>query len=185
MKVTPLDLRQQKFKTAMRGYDKGEVDALLEEAAEDYETALRENDRLRSEMARLEAVLSEHRSQEKNLRNTLMTAQKLADDIRENAQQDAARITRDAEGRSDLLLQKAQLRLEEVQRETDSLKIKRREAEQSLESVINAMKGTLDFVREQDARDRDDKIRLLRPRSSAEPPAEAPSEPFEPKQQHG
>jgi len=185
MKVTPLDLRQQKFKTAMRGYDKGEVDALLEEAAEDYETALRENDRLRSEMSRLEAVLAEHRSQEKNLRNTLMTAQKLADDIRENAQQDAQRIVREAEGRSDLLLQKAQMRLEEVQRDTDSLKIKRREAEQSLEAIINTMKNTLEYVREQDARDRDDKIRLLRPRGSAEPVADAANEGFEPKQQQG
>ena len=48
MKVTPLDLRQQKFKSAMRGYDKGEVDALLEEAAEDYETAASVRDKIKS-----------------------------------------------------------------------------------------------------------------------------------------
>ena len=49
MNVTPLDLRQQKFKTVMRGYDRGEVDALLAEVADDYEGALREADRLRQE----------------------------------------------------------------------------------------------------------------------------------------
>jgi cell division initiation protein len=49
MKVTPLDLRQQRFQTAMRGYDRGEVNAFLAEAAEDYENALRENERLRQE----------------------------------------------------------------------------------------------------------------------------------------
>ena len=171
MKVTPLDLRQQKFKTAMRGYDKGEVDALLEEAAEDYETALRENDRLRSEMARLEAVLAEHRSQEKNLRNTLMTAQKLADDIRDNAQQDAQRITREAEGRADLLLQKTQSRVEEVQREIDGLRMKRREVETSLEGIISIINNTIAFVREQDAVHRDDKILLHRPRQPEAPAA--------------
>ena len=42
MKVTPLDLRQQKFKTVMRGYDRAEVEAFLNETAEDYEQALRE-----------------------------------------------------------------------------------------------------------------------------------------------
>ena len=44
MNVTPLDLRQQKFKSAMRGYDRGEVDALLAEVADDYEGAIREAD---------------------------------------------------------------------------------------------------------------------------------------------
>ena len=31
MKVTPLDLRQQRFNTVMRGYDRGEVTAFLNE----------------------------------------------------------------------------------------------------------------------------------------------------------
>ena len=81
MKVTPLDLRQTRFQTVMRGYDRGEVTAFLSEAAEDYENALRENERLRQELSKVEAVLGEHRGQEKNLSNTLLTAQKLADNI--------------------------------------------------------------------------------------------------------
>ena len=52
MKVTPLDLRQQRFKTVMRGYDRGEVAAFLNEVADDYENALREADRLRQEVRR-------------------------------------------------------------------------------------------------------------------------------------
>ena len=111
MKVTPLDLKQQRFQTVMRGYDRGEVNAFLAEAAEDYENAVRENERLRQELSKSEAVLNEHRSQEKNLRNTLLTAQKLADDIKDNAEQEAARILRDAEGRAELTLQKSQSRV--------------------------------------------------------------------------
>ena len=57
MKVTPLDLRQQRFNTVMRGYDRAEVNAFLAEAADEYENALRENDRLKQELAKLEAVL--------------------------------------------------------------------------------------------------------------------------------
>ena len=172
MNVTPLDLRQQKFKTAMRGYDRGEVDALLAEVADDYEGAIREADRLRQELGRLEELLAEHRSEEKSLKNTLLSAQRLADEMRETAERDAQRVMRDAEARADLLVQKAQGRHEDLQREIDGLKARRRETETSVEAIINALKNTLDFVREQDQKDRDDKIRLMRPRpSEVTPPA--------------
>jgi cell division initiation protein len=165
MNVTPLDLRQQRFKTAMRGYDRGEVDALLAEVADDYEGAIRDTDRLRQEVTRLEAAIAEHRSEEKSLKNTLLSAQRLADELREAAERDAQRIVREAETRADLIIQKAQTRHEELQREIDGLRARRRETETSVEAIINALKNTLDFVREQDQRDRDDKIRLMRPRS--------------------
>lgn len=173
MKVTPLDLRQQKFQTVMRGYDRGEVNAFLAEAADDYEAALRDNDRLRQDLSRCEAMLNEHRGQEKSLRNTLMAAQKLADDIKENAQQEAARIVREAEGRADLMLQKSQARLDDVQREIDGLRLKRRDVETSLESIVSALHHAIDFVREQDGRHREDKVLLHRPRPTevVAPPA--------------
>lgn len=163
MNVTPLDLRQQKFKTALRGYDRGEVEALLAEVADDYEGALREADRLRQDVARLESALAEHRSEEKSLRNTLVSAQRVADEMRETAERDAERMIREAETRADLLMQKAQGRLEDLHREIEGLRSRRRETETSVEAIINALKNTLDFVREQDARERDDKIRLMRP----------------------
>jgi cell division initiation protein len=171
MKVTPLDLRQQRFSTVMRGYDRSEVTTFLGEAAEEYEIALRENERLRQELSKLEAVLKEHRGQEINLRNTLLTAQKLADDIKANATQEAARIVREAEGRSDLLLQKSQSRLEDVQREIDGLRMKRREVETSLEGIISTINNTIAFVREQDAAHREEKILLHRPRQAETAPA--------------
>ena len=175
MKVTPLDLRQTKFKTVMRGYDRGEVQAFLLEVADDYENALRDMDKLRQDVTKLDAVLSEHRGQERNLRNTLLTAQKHADDVRENAQKEAGLIIREAEGQRDLILQKAQARLDEVQREIDSLRHKRREVENDIESLMKALNGTLEFIREQDARARDERVLLHRPRPAAELPAAPPA----------
>lgn len=174
MKVTPLDLRQQRFKTVMRGYDRGEVQAFLLEVSDDYENALREMDRLRQEVSKLEAVLGEHRGQERNLRNTLLTAQKLADDVKENAQTEAGLIIREAEGQRDLILQKAQARLEDMQREIEGLRMKRREVENDIESLIRTLNSTLEFIREQDERTHDDRVLLHRPRP-AELPASSPS----------
>ena len=50
MRIAPLDLRQQRFRQALYGFDKTEVVAFLTEAADDYEHALREMDRLRQDL---------------------------------------------------------------------------------------------------------------------------------------
>ena len=164
MNVSPLDLRQQRFRKAFRGLDPVEVTSFMLAAADDYEDALRETDRLRQEVLRLETVVSGHRAHEQNLQSTLMTAQKLSDDIKANADLEARRIIREAESRSDLLLEKTQARLEDVQREIDGLKLKRKDVEISIEATISTLRNTLEFVREQETRERDDKILLHRPR---------------------
>jgi cell division initiation protein len=174
MNVSPLDLRQQRFRKAFRGFDPVEVASFLAAVADDYEQALRETDRLRQDLMRMEAVLSEHREHEKNLQSTLMTAQKLSDDIKANAELEARRIIREAEGRSELLLERTQARLEDIQREIDGLTLKRKDVETSIEANIMTLRNTLDFVREQEARERDDKILLHRPRAQhVEPIANA------------
>ena len=164
MNVSPLDLRQQKFSTALRGFDKVEVTSLLLAVADDYEQALREADRLRQDVQNMERKLHEHRESEKNLTTTLMAAQKLADDIKANAVEEGRRIIREAEGRSALLLEKTQARLEDIQREMDGLKLKRKDVETTIEATIQTLRNTLEFVREQDTRDREEKILLHRPR---------------------
>jgi cell division initiation protein len=166
MNVSPLDLRQQRFRKAFRGFDPVEVAAFLTSVADDYEKALRETDRLRQDLMRMEAVLAEHREHEKNLQNTLTTAQKLSDEIKANAELEARRIIHEAESRSDLLLEKTQARVEDIQREIDGLKLKRKDVEVTIESSILALKNTLEFVREQEGRERDDNILLHRPRHS-------------------
>jgi cell division initiation protein len=178
MNVSPLDLRQTRFRTTLRGFDKVEVTSLLTAVADDYEQALRETDRLRQELANMETVLNEHREHEKNLRATLMTAQQLSDDIKANAQKEAERIEatatkeaerilRDAETRSQLLLDRTQVRLEDIQHEIDGLKLKRRDVETSLEGTIQTLRNTLDYIRDLEARERDEKMRLQRTRLDA------------------
>jgi cell division initiation protein len=173
MNVSPLDLRQQHFRVAFRGFDRVEVASLLTAVADDYEEALRETDRLRQELARMDGILSEHREHERALKSTLVTAQRLSDDIKAQADDEARRILREAEGRADFLLQKAQARLEDIQREIDGLKLKRKDAETAVESTIQALRTTLDFVREQDQHEHDDRILLHRPRHSDQPSLES------------
>lgn len=164
MRIAPLDLRQPRFRTSFRGFDRTEVVAFLTEAADDYESALREIDRLRQDVQRLEGQLDEHRDRETNLRNTLMTAQRLADEVKTSAQNEAKLIVREAQGRADLLLQKTQARLEEIERDITELRLRRRGVEGTLEASIQAMTHVLEFIREQGKPD--DKLLLHRPRTA-------------------
>jgi cell division initiation protein len=165
MRIAPLDLRQQRFTVGMRGFDRTEVVAFMTEAADDYEHALREIDRLRQDLARMEALLNEHRDREDNLRNTLLTAQRLSDEVKTSAQNEARMIVREAQGRADLLLQKAQARADELDRDIKELRLRRRDVEGTVEASIQALYHALEFIRDQDKQEKqDDKVLLHRPR---------------------
>jgi cell division initiation protein len=155
--VTPVDLRQARFGTAVRGFDKAQVSAMLTEAADGYDQALRENERLRQELRHVEAALSQFRELETSLKNTLISAQKATDDMKENATQEAARIIREAEGRATLIIQKAEARREELEKDLTTLKSRRRDAEVSVEAIIATLKSTLDEFREQSKAEREDR----------------------------
>ena len=166
MRISPMDMRQQRFKTAMRGYDRTDVVAFLTEAADDYEQAMREIDRLRADLMRMEALLAEHRTRENNLRDTLLTAQRLSDELKETAQTEGKLIVREAQGRADALLQKAQVRLDELDHDCNELKLRRRDAEGSVEATIQALYRALEFMRDQDQARTEEKILLHRPRQA-------------------
>jgi cell division initiation protein len=163
MRIAPLDLRQPRFKQAFRGFDKTEVMAFLTEAADDYEHALREVDRLRQDLSKSEALLADHREREANLRNTLLTAQRLADEMKQSSQAEARIIVQEAQSRSDLLIEKAQARLEQLERDINELRLRRRSVEGSLEASIQALYQALGFIRERDEQS-DSDFQLHRPR---------------------
>ena len=163
MSVTPIDMRQREFGSAMRGFDRGEVTAFLVEAAGEYELALRENDRLRQEIIRLEASLHQFRELEGSLKSTLMSAQKIADDMRENAVKESQRLVREAEGQAEVIVQAAQGKIDAAQRDVDGLWMKRREAEAGVEATISVLQSTLEFMRERERRGRESNILPHRP----------------------
>ena len=85
MRITPLDIRKQEFKRVMRGLDGDEVHAFLNTIAEEYEAVLSDNKNLREKLVAIEERLAEYKSIETNLRNTLLTAEKLTHEAKDNA----------------------------------------------------------------------------------------------------
>lgn len=112
MRITPIDIQQQQFKTRPLGYEKTGVDHFLEVVAEELERVQGQNLKLKEELARLRAVVDEMRQRETSLKNTLMMAQKMSEDVKLNAQKEA-----------DILIAEAQLKGERILRDAEERRI--------------------------------------------------------------
>jgi len=145
--VTPLDLATPRFKTSVRGFDRREVAEFLAELAGDYEKALRDADRLRDDLGRALAVVQEHKEQERSLQATLMTAQKLADEIRHTAEQESERIIAEGQARAAAILDATAPRADGLDREIAALRERRSQAAAELEGTIATLRDTLQVLK--------------------------------------
>jgi cell division initiation protein len=96
MFLTPPEIQHQTLKEG-RGYDRAEVDKLLEHVTSSYEQVWLERDELRSRLSDLEGEIGTLREQERLLSNTLVTAQRMADELRTDAERVANEMRAEAE----------------------------------------------------------------------------------------
>jgi cell division initiation protein len=122
MRITPLDIRKQEFKKSMRGFDPDEVYAFLNTVADEYEIALSDNKGLREHVVNLKERLAEFKDMETNLRNTLLTAEKLTVDAKENAKHEAELILREAEVEAERASENIRSHTRQLRREILELK---------------------------------------------------------------
>jgi cell division initiation protein len=137
MRLSPLDIRQQQFTVRMfRGLDPQEVDAFLEDVAEDYESVLKENALLKEQLGAHEERARSVGDVERVLKDTLVTTQKLTEEMKEAARRDAQLILREAEVNSEKLLEDA--RAEEARMRADIKQLRRthRQLVEELRSTI-------------------------------------------------
>lgn len=107
MVMSPLDLRNQEFHKAFRGYDEDEVDSFLEVIRGDYETIFRENINLKEQLSQKDESMWKYRDIEETLKSTLVLAQKTAEDVRSGAEKDANAVLTNANREAELVLKEA------------------------------------------------------------------------------
>ncbi|HVD10890.1 MAG TPA: DivIVA domain-containing protein [Gaiellaceae bacterium] len=103
MSLTPVEIRHVKLGRRLGGYDRPATDALLVRIAESFEDVWRERADLRDEIERLEGELARFRELEVLLRNTLVSAERSADELRAQAHREA-----------DVILDEARVRAREI-----------------------------------------------------------------------
>lgn len=110
LRITPLDIRNHAFPRRVSGYDRDEVDAFLRMVAEDYESALRTVEAAREKVRTLEARVAELTASEQLLQETLTTAQRLSDDLKNTAMREAEILVGQAEIQGEKVLEAAHRR---------------------------------------------------------------------------
>lgn len=158
MRLTPLDIQQQQFKSGLWGYDGKEVDAFLDVVAGELERLIRDNNGLRDEIRRKDTELEEHRNREKTLQETMVNATKVAESMRESARREGEIVVAQAETQADQIVQHAHTRLVRVLEDLDELRRQKAQMEASLRSVLESHRKLLDAMTQR-ANDSEDGLR--------------------------
>ena len=87
--LTPMDIQEKEFGRSFRGYDENEVNVFLNEIMKAYVEVIDENERLKAELAREKATNDEFRRIEQSVRETLIVAQRTAEEVTSNAKHNA------------------------------------------------------------------------------------------------
>jgi cell division initiation protein len=137
MRLSPADVRQQQFTEKMfRGFDRDEVDRFLDQIAEDYESVIKENALLKEQLAAFEERSRSTAELERTLRDTLVTTQKLTDEMKANAKREAELIVREAHVTGEKLLEDARAEEARIQSEVKQLKRTRRQLIEDLRATL-------------------------------------------------
>jgi cell division initiation protein len=164
MKLTPLDIQSQSFETGFRGYNRDEVRTYLNVVAEEMETLRSENERLKEEVRRQSSLLAEHHEREQILKNTLVAAQRTSEELKENAKKEAQMVLKEAELSADRLIETAQSRAHDVERDILELRQQKR---RMFNSILNSVASVRNLVQSMaEAENQQDKVSVLKRRSS-------------------
>jgi cell division initiation protein len=151
--LTPLEIQKQTFSRGLKGYHPDEVRAYLHLVAEEIERLLRENDRMSRETMNLREDLEDHSNRERILKDTLLSAQKVAEDLTANARKEAELIVKDAELLSERLIAQATQRVGDLEKAIQDLKIERRMARNRLQATLDTIQHMVQLDAEEEAND--------------------------------
>lgn len=136
MRITPIEIQQQQFKTRMFGYDTSAVDIFLEMLADELERLHKQNNELKESLARTRSSLEQMREREKTLQQTLMTAQQVTEDLKENARKEAEIVVADAHLEGERVIRDANERRIKLVNEIQEMKRQKLTFESGLRTLV-------------------------------------------------
>ena len=149
--LTPLEIQKQTFSRALKGYNVDEVRGYLNLVAEEIEGLLRDVDRLTRENAMLREDLDDHSQRERILKDTLLSAQKVSEDVKANARKEAELIVKDAELLAERVVAQAMMRMSDIERAIQDLKIERISARNKLQATLDTVQQMVQLDAEEES----------------------------------
>ncbi|MCC2257494.1 DivIVA domain-containing protein [Intestinimonas aquisgranensis] len=132
--LTPQEVSEHAFaKAGFGGYNMAMVDEFLDQLTEDYTTLYKENAVLKSKMKVLVDKVEEYRSTEEAMRKTLLTAQRMADEIVKEAQASKDTLVHQAE-------EEARARVQGLRREVEAEQLRLTAAQNATAAYVAKLK---------------------------------------------
>ncbi|RII26949.1 MAG: cell division protein DivIVA [Geobacter sp.] len=139
MKITPLDIQQQQFKGKMLGgLDPEDVDAFLQTVAGEMENLIRENNELKEQQARQSRDMLDMAEKEKDLRETMLAAQRITEDMKANAKKEASLIISEAEIKAERIVADSERQLGELKTRIEEIRRQKIQFEMSLKGLLDS-----------------------------------------------
>lgn len=136
MALTPVEIRHVELRRAwLRGYRRSAVDRLLSDIADSFESVWRERADLADRLEELEADARKHRELENLLRTTLVSAERAAQDMKEQARRESDLIVQEAHAESRRIVRAAAGERQRLEDETRRIRAQLRSA---LEAVAES-----------------------------------------------
>lgn len=139
MKISPLDIQQQQFKVkTFRGLDPDDVDAFLQSVAGEMEGLIRENSQLKEEQSRHSREMIDIAEKERELRETLLSAQRVIEEMKANARKEAELIVSEAEIKGERIIIDAERQLGELKTRIEEVRRQRIQFEMSFKGLLDS-----------------------------------------------
>jgi cell division initiation protein len=137
-RMLPLDLERAQLKKALRGYDRDQVQALLQRGAKEMSTLRGEVESLQSECAKLRHEIDGHRAQENTLKEALILAQRTADETRAAAHKEADLILEQARQKACDVETQMQSKINDLRWELERLRLDKQKFLSAQRAVLEA-----------------------------------------------
>jgi cell division initiation protein len=165
MVITPLEIESHEFKTKMRGYDPEEVKTFLGLVASEFEKLVVANSKLQEEIAEVRERLGELRERERILKETMLTAQRLSQEMREEGHKSRDLIVKEGELKAEQLMAHAQQRVSELEGVILDLKLERDAVESGLRSMLEQHLKLIEMRHEEE--DFASRLKFMRKKAAA------------------
>jgi cell division initiation protein len=144
MALAPLDIQKMRFNQRMRGFDTTEVEGFLVLVAEELAGRLAQIEKLDRENKYYRQRLEETMQREHQLQQTLLRAQKVSDEITNNARREAELTVKEAEMMADKIVQQAIEQSTRIEGKIGDLRLQRRELQLKFKNTLDLFQRILE-----------------------------------------
>ena len=144
MKLSPLDIQHQEFDSAVSGYKKKQVREFLERVADAFEELLRDNQDLHGELEAQSERLEELQVGELELRRAVVSAERIGNEMKEQAQREVELMVQEGKARRDGILRDAETQLQALRAELTRTEREHKLFREQFRGMLRAYERSLD-----------------------------------------